>query len=169
MPTTRAGLHRLEARLEQQLLHERIADLHGRPLLLRLLVELGRRHRRAVDAVASGLGADVVDGVADARRRALEDVVAARDAEAEHVDQRIAGVALVEDDLAADGRHAEAVAVAGDAGHNALEEPARAAARRAAEAQRVQQRDRPRAHREDVAKMPPTPVAAPWYGSMNDG
>ena len=29
----RVGLHHLEARLEQQLLHERIADLHRRPLL----------------------------------------------------------------------------------------------------------------------------------------
>ena len=65
----RVGLHDLEARLEQQLLHERIADLHGRPLLGRLLVELRRRHRRAVDAVAAGLGADVVDRVADAGRR----------------------------------------------------------------------------------------------------
>ena len=31
----RAGLHRFEARLEQQLFHERIADLHVGPLLLR--------------------------------------------------------------------------------------------------------------------------------------
>ena len=65
----RVGLHHLEARLEQELLHERIADLHGGPLLRRLLVELRRRHRRAVDAVAPGLGADVEHRVADARRR----------------------------------------------------------------------------------------------------
>ena len=37
------ALHELEASLEQQLLGERIADLHGRPLLIRVLVELGRR------------------------------------------------------------------------------------------------------------------------------
>jgi hypothetical protein len=36
---------------------------HGRALLERLLVELRRRHRRAVDAVAAGLRADVVDGI----------------------------------------------------------------------------------------------------------
>ena len=89
----RVGLHHLEAGLEQQLLHERIADLHRRPLLRRLLVELRRRHRRAVDAVAAGLGADVVDGVADAGRDALDDVRRLRDAEAEDVDQRVAGVA----------------------------------------------------------------------------
>ena len=65
----RVGLHHFEARLEQQLLHERIAHLHRRPLLRRLLVELRRRHRRAMNPVAAGLGADVVDGVAGARRR----------------------------------------------------------------------------------------------------
>ena len=84
-----------------------------------LLVELRRRHRRAVDAVAAGLGADVVDGIAGAGRDALDDLVGTGDAEAEDVDQRIAGVALVEADLAADRRDADAVAVAGDARHDA--------------------------------------------------
>ena len=147
----RVGLHHLEAGLEQQLLHERIADLHRRALLRRLLVELGRRHRRAVDAVAAGLRADVVDGVADAGRDALDDVRRLRDAEAEHVDQRIARVRRLEHDFAADRRDADAVAVAGDAGDHAFEEAARAGRVEGAEAQRVQQRDRPRAHREDVA------------------
>ena len=73
------------------------------------------------------------------------------DAEAEHVDQRVAGVALVEADLAADGRDADAVAVAGDAGDDAGERPAHERIVERAEAQRVEQRDRPRAHREDVA------------------
>ena len=90
----RVGLHHLETRLEQQLLHERIADLHGRPLLRRLVVELRRRHRRAVNAVAAGLGADVIDGVADAGGDALDDVGRPGDAETEHVDQRIARVAI---------------------------------------------------------------------------
>ena len=50
-----ALLHDLETRLEQQLLCERIADLHGRPLFLGIVVEFRRRHRGAVDAVAPGL------------------------------------------------------------------------------------------------------------------
>ena len=78
----RVALHHLEARLEQELLHERIADLHRRTLLRRRLVELRRRHRRAVDAVAAGLRADVVDRVADAFGAALDDVARLRDAEA---------------------------------------------------------------------------------------
>ena len=84
----------------------------------------------------------------------LHERIGARDAEAEHVDERIAGVALVERDLAADGRNADAVAVAGDAGDDAFDGPPRARAFGAvhvAEPQRVHQRDRPRAHGEDVA------------------
>ena len=108
----RVGLHQLEARLEQQLLHERIADLHRRPLLGRLLVELRRRHRRAVDAVAARSWRRRSTPGCRRPRRALDDLVGLREAEAEHVDQRVAGVALVEGDLAADGRDADAVAVA---------------------------------------------------------
>ena len=147
----RAGLHDLETRLEQELLGERVAHLDGRALLFRLLVELGRRHRRAVDAVAAGLGADVVHGVAGAAGRALDDVVVPGDAEAEHVDQRVAVVRLVEGDLAADRRDADAVAVAADAGDHAFEDAAVERHVRRTEPQRVQQRHRPRAHREDVA------------------
>ena len=76
---------------------------------------------------------------------------ALRDAEAEHVDERIAGVRRLERDLAADGRDADAVAVVGDAGDHAFEQAARSGRVERSEAQRVQQRDRPRAHREDVA------------------
>ena len=104
-----------------------------------------------MDAVAAGLGADVVDRVADAGRLALDDLVVARQAQAQHVDQRVAGVDLVEHDLAADGRDADAVAVAADAGHHALEDAARQRRVERAEAQRVQQRHRPGAHGEDVA------------------
>ena len=147
----RVGLHHLEARLEQQLLHERIADLHGRTLLSGLVVELRRRHRRAVDAVAAGLGADVIDRIAGTGRDGLDDLVGLRDAEAEHVDQRIAGVALVESDLAADRRDADAVAVAGDAGDDTRHGSAHERILERSEPQGVEQRDRPRAHREDVA------------------
>ena len=121
MPTSAPVRHHLETRFEQKLLGERIANLHRRPLFLRLLVELGRGHRRAVNAVAAGLGADVVNGIARAARCALDDVLVPGDAEAEHVDERVAAVRLVECDLAADGRDADAVAVAADAGDDALE------------------------------------------------
>ena len=43
----------------------------------RLVVELGRRHGRAVDAVAAGLRADVDDRQPDALGRRVEDLVGA--------------------------------------------------------------------------------------------
>ena len=61
-------------------------------------------------------------------------------------------VAGVEVDLAADGRHADAVAVAADAADHAADQVARARVIEAAEAQRVEVGDRPRAHGEDVAQ-----------------
>ncbi len=146
-----AGLHDFEAGLHQQLFHERIADLDGRTLLRRLLVELRRRHGRAVNTVASGLRANVKHRIAGALGRALDDVFPARDAEAQHVDERIAGVHLVEDDLAADSRDADAVAVPANARNHAFENAARQRRVERSETQRVQQRDRTRAHREDVA------------------
>ena len=51
---------------QQAFLGEGVADLHGRALLLDLVVELGRRHGRAADAVAAGLGAEIDDRQADA-------------------------------------------------------------------------------------------------------
>ena len=74
-----------------------------------------------------------------------------RDAEAEHVDERVAGVRRLERDLAADRRNADAVAVTGDAGDDPFEQPPRPGRVERPEAQRIHERDRPRAHREDVA------------------
>ncbi len=134
----RVGLHQLEAGFEQELLHERIADLHRRPLLGRLLVELGRRHRGAVDAVAAGLGADVVDRVADARGIGQHQRIGLGNTEAEDVDERVARVRIVEGDLAADRGDADAVAVAGDAGDHPLDDAAVAGAVRTVERSEAQ-------------------------------
>ena len=61
----------------------------------------------------------------------------------------MSAVGLVEDGVAADRRDADAVPVVADPADGALE-----VAVRLAEAQPVQQRDRPRAHRDDVAQDP---------------
>ena len=74
--------HQLEAGLDQQLLGEGIADLHGRALRLGIVAELGRGHGRAVDAVAPGLGADIDHRIAEARGGRIEDPVGAGDADA---------------------------------------------------------------------------------------
>ena len=87
-----------------------------------------------------------------AARAPVEDAVGARDAAGEGVDEDVAVVARVELHLAADGGHADAVAVAADAGDDAAEQLGRARVVGAAEAERVEARDGPRAHGEDVAQ-----------------
>ena len=77
-----ARLHRFEARFEQQLFHERIADLHVGPLLLRFLGEFrGSQKRCAVNAITSGFRAHVNYGIADAARLGEKQIFFLRDAE----------------------------------------------------------------------------------------
>ena len=148
----RAGGHQLQARLHQPLLGEGVADLHRRALGLELAAELGARHRRAADAVAPGLGAEIDHRHADPAGGGVEDRVGAREAGGEGVDQAVAVVAGMEAQLAADRRHPEGVAVAADAGDDAAHQPAGLRVVGRAERQRVHRRDRPRAHGEDVAQ-----------------
>ncbi len=83
--------------------------------------------------------------------RPVEDAVRPRDAARERVDQDVAVVARVELQLAADGGHADGVAVAADACDDAPQELGRARVVRPAEAERIEAGDGARAHREDVA------------------
>jgi hypothetical protein len=85
--------HDLETGLEQELFRERVADLHGRALRFGILVEFRRRHAGAVDAVASGLGAEIDDRHADAGGRRIEDLVGLGEADRHRVDQIVAVVA----------------------------------------------------------------------------
>ena len=152
----RAGLHRFQARFQQELLHERIADLHVWPLLLGFFGELGRRHGGAVDAVASGLGADIDDRIARAFRLAVEDLAVLDHAQRENVDERIAGIAFFED--ASRRRRSERRSSCRSARcrKRHLRESGRCALRVGildrAESQRVHHGDGARAHGEDVAQ-----------------
>jgi hypothetical protein len=107
--------------------------------------------RFSVDAVAAGLGAEIDHGQARARGGRVEDLVGVGQAHAHGVDQDVAVVALVEVGLAGDRGHAHAVAVAGDARDDAVDQALGLGVVGFAEAQGVQQGDRPRAHGEDVA------------------
>ena len=69
--------------------------------------------------------------------------------DAHRVHERVRRVGLVEDRLTAHVRHADAVAVVTDAGNGAPEMPVGLA-----EAQAVEQRNRARPHRDDVAEDP---------------
>src|SRR5207247_568865 len=127
-----------EARLEEELLRERVAHLHRRPLLLAGRVERGRgEEARAVDAVAAGARADVDDGVADPRGARPEEAIGRRDAEREGVHQDVVVVARVEGDLAAHGGDANRIAIVPNAGHHTLHQVGRPGAVHAAEGARA--------------------------------
>ncbi len=140
--------------LEQLLLLERVADLHRRALVGVGVPELGAgQHGRAADPVAARARAEQHDHVADARGRAADQLVLLDQADAHRVDQAVLLVGALEVDLAADRRDADRVAVVADAGDRVLEQVARAGRLpHLAEAQRVEDRDRPRADREHVAQ-----------------
>ena len=141
-----------QARLGQQLLEEWVADLDGRPALGGPLVHLDRGEGRPVNAVASGVGADQEHDVTGPIRAGTAQPVVRNQADAHGVDDGVVGVAAIEMDLAADGRAAEAIAVAADPGDHAVEEVAVMSRIERAKAQRIQNRNRSGAHREHVAE-----------------
>ena len=151
-PHHRAGPERLEARLEEELLGERVAHLDGGAPLGRGLVEGLRRHGRPVDAVAARLGADVEEGVPHPVGPRPVDAVRPHQAQAQDVHQRVPRVLRREGHLAADRRAPEAVAVVGDPGDDPAEKEPRPRLVDRSEAERVEERDRTGAHREDVAE-----------------
>ena len=104
-----------------------------------------------MDAVAAGIGAGEEEDVAWPFGCGRHELLDGRDTDAHGVDERVGGVRVLEVDLASDGGYAEAVSVSADAGDDALEQVSVPRLRKRAEAQRVEDRDRPRAHREDVA------------------
>ena len=153
-------LDQLEARLDQLLACEWVADLHGRPLVGILLAQLlARQHARAADPVTAGGRAVEQDRVADPACAGLQDALRRQQPDAHRVHEPVAAVGGVEERLAADGRHADAVPVVGDPGHGPLERPVGVA-----EAEAVQDCDRPGAHGDDVAQDPADPGRGPLEG-----
>ena len=121
------AVEELQARLDQALLLERIADLHAGTLVgVGLVVaEAGAgQDRHSADAVTTGAGSEQDRQVADALGAAEDQPLGRHQTEAEDVDQRVALVGLVEHRLAADVGDADGVAVAGHPRHDALGDPA---------------------------------------------
>ena len=118
-----------------------------------VLGQLGAgQHGRAADAVAAGARAEQHETLPTPAAALRISRSRRRDAHAHRVDEAVLLVGRLEVDLAADGRHADRVAVVADALHGAVEQVARARGVELAEAQRVEHRDRPRADGEDVAQ-----------------
>ena len=146
------AVEQLERALGDDLLGEGIADLDARSAGGSVVVEGGAgQDRHPADAVPPGLGAEQDHRVAvPGRLRGLHPR-RRQDAETQCVDQRVPGVGRVEADLAADVRQSHAVPVAADPGDDARQDASRVIGIGRAESQAVHHRDRPGAHREDVA------------------
>ena len=150
----RVGRHQFETGLDQQLFGKRIADLDGRALFVRILVEFSAGHGRAVNPVASGLAADIDDRIAEPSGGGVKDFRLVGHAHSHRIDKDVAVVRGVEIGLATYRGHAHAVAVAADSRDHALHQVFHPGVAGPAEAQRVEVGNRPRAHREHVAKNP---------------
>src|SRR5947199_261935 len=80
----------------------------------------GREHARAADAVAAGRGTEQHRQVARTIGSRQDQPFLREDAEAEDVHEWVAAIRVVKDGLAADRRDADGIAVAGNAGDDAL-------------------------------------------------
>jgi hypothetical protein len=145
-----ATLDELERRLDQLLARERVADLDGWALVGIAFAEFGAgEHGGTANPVAARRRAEEHDVRADRRRARARHAVCGKQADAHRVHEAVAAVRLVEHGFAADRCDADAVAVMADARDCAVE-----VVIGRAEAEPVEQRDRPRAHCDDVPQDP---------------
>ena len=142
------ALDELDGHLDQALARERVTDLDGGPLVGRLVAELlAREHRGTADPVPAGGGAEEDEERARRVGPGAHHRVGREQADAHRIDEAVGCIDVVEHDLAADVRNADGVAVRADAADGPGEVVVRSS-----EAQPVEKRDRPRAHRDDVAE-----------------
>src|SRR5450755_853662 len=109
-----------------------------------------------MNAIAPSFGAHVNHWVADTRGSTVEDFVVPENTQRKNVHQGIAVVTLFEHALPAHRGNAKTVAIVRDARYHALQDALVASPGlrivQPPEANRIQHRDRPRAHREDIAQ-----------------
>ena len=99
-----------------------------------------------MNAIAPGFRADIDDRRPDAGGSGIENLVCARKADTHGIDQNITVIAGIEINLAAHRWHADAIAIAANAGNHTGHEMARLFMVGLAEAQRVQIGNRTRTH-----------------------
>ncbi|CAB4620520.1 unannotated protein [freshwater metagenome] len=142
----------LETAFDQDFFGEGVADLHAGALGRTVCIECFRsQDRDAADAVATGFSSEQHDEVAGARCRRKQDVFVLHDSYAQGVDQWVAQVALVEDDLAADVGKTQTVSVATDASHDARQDALGVWCICRTKAQRVHDGDWTSTHGQNVA------------------
>ena len=116
----------------------------------------------APDAVLSGGRPHDVHGIADAGSGGTDDFIGFENAHGHGVHQWIYLVTRVEEDLAADDGHTEAVAIIADAFYNTLQQPLGAGVLEVPN-RKLLSWAMGRAPMVKMSRLiPPTPVAAPW-------
>ncbi len=148
----RAGFHQFEAGFQQALFREGVADLNGRALFFDGLIEFGRGHGRAANAIAAGLCAEINHRQANALGFRKEDRVGLGKTGGKGINEDVAVITRIEFHFAANRWHAEGVAVAANTGNDTGHEMAGLRVVGRAEAQGVHGGNRARAHGEDVTQ-----------------
>ena len=105
-----------------------------------------------MDSITSGAGSDGDDWIADAFGLRTYEIILVHKPDAHRVDEWIPLVGGVENDFSGDGRNPDAVAVITDAFYHPREQIPHACVVEAAEAKRVEHRDRAGSHRENIAQ-----------------
>ena len=159
----------LKAGFDQPFLQKRIAHLHGGAIIQGIGTELSTGKAGSPHAVPTGGAAHVHHRIADADRTGFDDLLGLHQAKGHGIHQRIAGIGRIKSHLATHRRHPNAVAVMGNAGHNAFHQANVGGILKWAEAQSVQQRDRTGPHREDVTQDAAHPCGRPLKGFDGGG
>ena len=147
-----AGVVEVQAALDEDLLGEGVAHLHGRQLALGAVLEgIGGQHGHAADAIQTGAGAEEHDLIALARCKGQLQVIDLEGAHAQGIDQRVTGIGLIKDGLAANIGQAQGVAVATHAGNNARQDTLGIGGVGRPKAQLIHHGNRASAHSHDVA------------------
>ena len=141
----------LQRRLQEELLLEGIAHLHGGQVVRTVLGDVLGSERGPLDAVFSGIRTDDVDRVARPACLGADDAVRFDQPHAHSVDQRVDLVHRVEIDLSTHNGHTKAVSVVADAAHHTVEQPLGLRVLEVTEAKAVQLGNGTRTHGEDVA------------------
>src|SRR5687767_507594 len=104
-----------------------------------------------MNPVSPGARTDGDDRITNAFGHGANELVLSHEANAHRVDERVALIRLVEDDLAGYGRNADAVPVIADSLDDPRQQISHAGNVERSESERVQQRNGSRPHREHVA------------------
>ena len=117
------GVEQGQAGLDQLLFLKGVTDLHGRAFGLVTFLECRRREdARTADSVPSGRRSEQHGQTAFTFGPGQHEALFGKDSETEHIDQRIGRITRIEHDLAADGRHADGIAVTGDTTDHTLDQ-----------------------------------------------